>query len=68
MNKEELVWKVKNWIKGYPTLAEQIRGFYQLFLDESEDEVGNELHEAELCHESIVQLIEEHNNKEIKKT
>jgi len=59
MDKGELTYKVKFYIKIYPDLAEEIRGIYQLFLDEIEDEAASETHEAELAIEDIKQLLVE---------
>jgi|OM-RGC.v1.035020103 hypothetical protein len=50
-------------ISEYPQLTDQIRGFYDLFRMEIEDDCCNWDNEWELLWQDVKDLIEEHNNE-----
>lgn len=58
MNLNYLKNFVKEKISEYPSLEDDIRGFYHLCLQEIEDG-GSETHEVDLCISDIEDLIEE---------
>jgi hypothetical protein len=58
MNLNYLKNFIKEKISEYPSLEDDIRGFYYLCLQEIEDG-GSEMHEIGLCISDIEDLIEE---------